>query len=139
MTKFALVDPANKRILYTDYKDINEALETAGLKFGQVDFGTIAEGVGIIVYEYSLNERPQNYFSLGNQLYGGPAVLYGYDEAGETVDFKLPSIDTPKWWGSDIVKIEQAIACGDIIRPRISVNDSVLWEWPARLPPDFTN
>ena len=135
MTKFAIVDPKQKLIRYVEYKHIHEAYADAGLAPGAVDHGTVTKGLGIVVYEYSLNQIGQDYFSFDHQLYGGPAVLYGVDDFGETVD--LEGVNEPRWLGGDVEKIQGEIEAGEIQRPIISVNDIVLWKWPAPLPKHF--
>ena len=48
-------------------------------------------GIAIVVDQFSLFVPPedQRYFLIGRQLYAGNAILYGYNEEGETVDLPL--------------------------------------------------
>jgi hypothetical protein len=129
--KFVIVDPWKHEVRRVNARDANEAEVMAGLQPGQVDFGEAAPNVGIIVFEFGLLEPPaeQRYFTVGSWggLYAGAAVLYAFDDDGETVDLDEPPpvrfLDTRE-------EVEAAIAAGTVRRPYTSVNGVVLWEWP---------
>jgi len=89
--KFAIVDPWAKNVALVDAAGMKEAEEAAGLEAGHVDFGSVARGVGIVVFEFGLFDPPdkQRYFSINGGLYAGKAVLYAYGDDGETIDIEV--------------------------------------------------
>lgn len=140
--KFGLINPKRKTVLIVDAKNLDAALARAGLKMGAVDHAVVAPGLGIIVHEYALliPPRQQRYFTLlasasyTRQLYGGNAVLYAFDEHGETIDAH-DDVPLHVTWFADAFAVEDAIDKGFIPRPTIRVNDVVTWEWQANPPP----
>jgi hypothetical protein len=131
MTRYVIVDPRIRKAFAVDVETIQEAKRIA--EIGNVDHGQLARGLGYCVYEYAMFEPPpdkQAYCSINGHLIPGPAVLYGYDEAGETIDLRLSEIPTIRWY-LGINDVEAAIERGEIVRPYVAVNDEVLWEWPA--------
>lgn len=101
----------------------------AGLNPMGVDHGTVQFGLGIVLYEFGLLEPMNHYFILNRTLYAGNAVLYAYDEHGETIDapedlrgFKIKFLH-----GIDAV--ETALQCGEVNRPYTAINGVKLAEW----------
>jgi hypothetical protein len=132
--QFEIIRPATRETEVVQCEHLNEAMVMAGLV--GVDFGTVHRGLGIVVYEFSLfvPAAEQHYFVLGGRLYGGNAVLYSYDEAGETVDLKTAVIP---FWMDNVAHVERAIADGACVRPQMAVNRNVIWQWPNPVPEDI--
>jgi len=76
----------------------------------------VGSAIAIVVDQFSLFVPPeeQRYFIIGRQLYGGNAVLYGYNEEGESIDLPL----MPVVIFISVAGIEEAIAAGQIDRPQ---------------------
>lgn len=96
------------------------------IKFSRHGWG----GIGIFVYEYGLMEGDGPYFELLGVLYSGDAVLYRFDDAGETVDMpeKEDSLIKPRWFANK-EEVELGIAAGVVERPVNTVNGAVIWRW----------
>ena len=136
--KFYAIKPADCAIEAIEASEPWEAYKTLGLDRMGVDHGVVARvadggGVGIVVYEFSLfvpvNE--QRWFSIMGQLFGGNALLYGFDVHGETCDFDPPP---PVVFYRSADEVEAAIARGEVKRPQMAVNQNVLWRWPDEHP-----
>jgi hypothetical protein len=125
MTRFVRIDPTAKTVTAVEAEEAIDAAQT--LKSGEIDFGTVAPGISIIVWEYGLLEGDGPYFVLDQQLYAGEAILYGYDEAGETVD--MPTLADPPLWLADKTEVELAILAGLVERPESRVNGALIWRW----------
>jgi hypothetical protein len=132
--KFGIIDPQTTRVEFVDAADLNKAKIAAGLDPDRVDHGIVWRdfqigGTSIVVYEFGLylpRDRAR-YFAIGRSLFAGPAVLYGFDAAGETVDLReLPAV----FFFRDADEVERAIGTGQIGRPVMSMNDQILWRWP---------
>jgi len=94
-------------------------------------------GIGIVVDDFSMFVPPaeQRYFIIGRTLFAGNAVMYGFDKAGETVDLQ----EVPQVIFISLAGIEDAIANGQIERPRTTINGEEVWRWPGPSPfPDRT-
>jgi hypothetical protein len=146
MTRYIVIDARAKSETVMHLNSFEDALKNAGLTPGKVDHGTIRRGLAIVVDEYGLFVPPdqQRYFAIGRHLYAGPAaVLYGFDEQGETIDVDIqycrhgfhPLSPTRfgRWFDS-IDEIEAAIAKGEIDRPVIGSSDQIIWKWPGPRP-----
>ena len=129
--KFVTIDAYKAKVETVEAASPQEAYAHVGLNPGSVDHGVVHPGVAIVVYEYFLfvPVDEQRWFAVGRQLFGGTAVLYGFDESGETVDLKEPP---PVLFFRDYVEVERAIQNGVIDRPRMAVNNQVLWQWPQQ-------
>jgi hypothetical protein len=127
--QFQIIDTENASVRSFVCEHLNDALTAAGLSPGQVDFGGVAEGLTVVVYEFGMFEPKEKcrYFSIGRQLFCGNAVLFGHDQRGETID--LPAAP-PVIFYRDFLAVEQAIGWGQIDRPQMAVNGAVLWRWP---------
>jgi len=132
--RFGIIDPRTTRAEFVDAADLNEAKIAVGLDPDKVDHGVLwrdlrTGGISIVVYEFSLYlpiDRAR-YFAIGQSLFIGPAVLYGFDTVGETVD--LPEIP-PVFFLRDAAEVERAIAARQIIRPTVAINNVIVWRWP---------
>lgn len=139
--KFAVIHPSARVVNPADVPDLIDAEKLAGLTPGEVDHGTIRRGIGIVVGEFSLFEPSdkQHYFAIGSRLYAGPAVLYAYDYAGQTVDFYFDGRQMIGRWFDDASEVEAAIAGGVIVRPQVAIGDRVYWRWPEPRPTESIN
>ena len=138
--KFALIEPFETRTSIVEAGSSQELYARAG--FGtNVDHGIVAPphalpsgvGISIVVDGFGLFKPAdqQRYFAIGRQLYGGNAVLYGFDDAGETVDLR----EVPVVVFMTASGVEDAIGRGQIDRPICAVNDEEFWRWPQQPPP----
>jgi hypothetical protein len=128
---YAIIIPKERTVKVERYENIDAAERAAGLEPMQVDFGTVGNGIGIVTYEFGLREPPEQhaFFAIGRSLYAGNAVLYSYDELGDTVDLNVSPLQIPFRWYKDVDEIEAAIAREEIVRPHVAVNNKLLWEW----------
>ena len=129
--KYVLVRPAERRAETAEFASVQEAQVAVGLDPKAVDHGSLGEGHGITVYEYSLMQpvADQHLFSIGNRLYAGNAVIYA-EADGSLVDARVPRI---KWY-ANLEEVWEAIQQGDVIQPAVRVNGDVLWLWPDSKP-----
>jgi hypothetical protein len=118
-------------------ENLNDVYEQVGLKRHEVDFACIYKSqewsLNIIVGEFGMFTPVEQakYFSIGGQLLEGGAIIFRADEGGDTVDMvQVP----PVMFYRSHVEVEQAIAKGEIVRPRMSVNGQVVWTWPEERP-----
>src|SRR5262245_55681990 len=116
---FTFINPAKQRVHIEDLPDIDRALELAGLDGLPTDHGVISSGLAIIVYEYSLfvPVEKQHYFGINRRLYGGKALVYAFDERGETISLIHPI--PPVTFMPSQRAVERNIALGLIVRPQI--------------------
>src|SRR5262245_52813754 len=129
--KFGLVDTKARTITTGEFADLDDAKKAVGLKPMETDHGTLSPDLAYVVYEYGLfvPKEEQTYASIGKALIAGNAVLYAYDERGETVPVeRLPPIVFYK----DAAEVERAISYGVVDRPKIAVNGVVFWQWPEK-------
>jgi hypothetical protein len=132
--KFGLIDPRRAHAQIVKSKDWLGVAKMVGIESGRTDCGALVRyyrggGIGYFCYEFGLYVPvdKQHYFSVGNRLVAGAAVLYGFNEAGETVDLgSMPEVVFYR----DAHEVEAAIRNGQIERPQIVVNKNVLWRWP---------
>ena len=131
--RYITIDPAKHVVKVIDTDDYMFALETAGLEGVNVDHGTIEHGIAIVVHGFSLFEPPerQHYFAIGDRLYAGRALLYAYDESGETVNLlRVPDVT----FFTNAKAVENAIEAATVQRPQMKLNDEVIWSWPQPRP-----
>ncbi len=138
MTNFILIDPTNHSVLNLETQTLDDALHAAGLNHGEIDHGTVAQGFGIVVYEYGLtNPKTNHYFGLNGQLFNGPAIIYAFDIRGETISclFELAEIlkNEAIGWLDSKDEVERAIKEKKIRRPQITVNGTIFWNWNETL------
>jgi hypothetical protein len=131
--RYAIINAEKETIEYVELDNIDKAKELAGLDPMGVDHGTITHGLGIVVYEFGLLEPAEHYFTFNGQLYAGNAVLYAYDEHGETVDVKGTNelyleLKPPKFWHG-VPAVEAALEAGQATRPYTAVNGEILQLW----------
>lgn len=131
--KFVVINPKNRSIDTVDVWKLQDAEAIAGL--GNVDHGSLCRGIGYVVYEFSMFVPPseQHYCGIAGHLIAGAAVLYGVDEAGETIDLMKSQIPDVRFY-LGVNDVEAAIERGEIKRPQIAVNNAVLWQWPQTPP-----
>ena len=124
--RFMVIDPTAR--LFGPVEADSPHKASPKLSISNVDHGTVAPGIGIIVYEYGLLEGEGPYFALGGQLFAGEAVLYAYDEAGETIDFPDVQLVPPLWLATK-ADVEAAIKDRTVQRPYSAVNREIIWQW----------
>lgn len=141
MPRFAIIDPKAKTIKAHNASDFKDAIAAAGLKLGELDFGTIGhnnrgDSLSIIVYEFSLIKGdPKAYFAFDESLFNGNAVLFQADSDGKTIDISekliehLSSECPHVCWFDSIDEVEAAISAGRISRPQHAINGTVFWSW----------
>jgi hypothetical protein len=133
MPRFVVVNPRKRTIEGVTFDSVIEAQESIGLH--GVDHGVICRGLGYCVYEFGLfvPVAEQHYFGIGGQLIAGPAVFYGYDQAGETIDLRVSEFPDVRFF-LGINDVENAIHIGEVERPFMAVNGVELWHWPQPAP-----
>jgi hypothetical protein len=132
--RFGVIRPSRQELRYFEAKDMDQALVHVGLKRLEIDHGTVMPGIAIVVHELSLFKRPQSYFAIRHRLYGGNALLYGFEPKGATIDL-APLTETVGWL-PDQETAEIAISLGQVERPQMAVGNDVLWSWPKPRPTD---
>jgi len=138
---FATVEPHLCQARIVGFKSLFAAERAIGLEPNKIDFAIVSRdrdrGIGIIVFEYGLFVPPhqQAYFAIEQRLYAGNALLYAFNQVGETIDFEppLPFID----FFNGALDVEQAIHDGRIVRPQMLLNGKVIWSWPAERPKEL--
>lgn len=134
--RYGIVDPIGRIFETLNMQTFEDALFRAGLKDVQVDHGVLVRGVGIVVFEHwqYVPVTLQSYFAFDNRLWGGFAVLYGYDWQGRTCNLAMPAelIAGLRWLSAP--QVEDEISKGTIDRPCIAVNGKEIWHWPEPLP-----
>jgi hypothetical protein len=137
--KYCIVDPVAFTVKTVECGTAHQAYKMAGLDPMRVDHGTVfvaddGSGIAIVVFEFGLFVPPEegHYFSIGERLYVGGAVLYAYDGQGETID--IPQVPPVMFYKSH-AEVERAIHRGEIIRPVMAVNNKVIWQWPEKRKP----
>jgi hypothetical protein len=133
--RFVIVDPSSAKVKKVEAEKLHDVYPLVNLKPGEVDFATLyldkeGWGVSIIVYELGLFMPVEvaRYFSIGNSLFVGGAVLFQFDAEGDTIDFDLQP--PPVMFYRDHYEVEYAIQKGDIRRPITSINGEEVWRWP---------
>jgi hypothetical protein len=131
--KYAVADVTKRTCELIDCADFAAALAAAGLPRGETDHGLIGIGIGLFVHEHGLYVRPfqQRYFSIGGHLYAGNALLYAFDEAGETID--LTAVPLIRWLPTEVA-VWEAIDNGEIALPELRVDGELIWRWPQAKP-----
>jgi hypothetical protein len=137
MIKYAIVNTWRRQSQILEFPNLDQAMRHAGLTPMEVDHGVLSrsingDGIGLFVAEFGLGVPPdrQKYFAVRHSLFAGNAVLYAFNEGGETIDMtRMPPI---VWLDGD--EVEAAIQQGAIVRPQLAVNGEVFWRWPGPLP-----
>lgn len=133
--RYVIVKAQEYSVHLHELETFQEAVTAAGLNNGETDHGIVwrdpeGRGIAIVVHEFSLYVPPEeaHYFSMAGHLYSGNAVVYAFDQAGDTVD--MPEQPPPVTFYKSHKEVEAAIQRGSLTRPYMAVNDEVLWEWP---------
>lgn len=136
MPRFVIVNPREKSVKAIECASVVDAEHEVGLS--GVDHGVIMPGLGYVVYQFGLfvPAHEQHYFGLGGQLIAGPAVFYAFDERGETMNLRLSEFPEVRFF-LGVNDVEAAIAREEIMRPGMTINGVVLWEWPQPAPEGF--
>lgn len=123
---------------FADVAKLDNAISRAELSPGKLDHGTLARGVAIVVYEFGLFEPGFGYFSIGNRLFSGNAVIFNYSvDSGETESMSVDlynSVLANIRFHSSAESVEKEIKSGKIARPEISIDREVVWRWPNPRP-----
>jgi len=132
-TGFVIVNPHKRSVETFTCEHITEAQRHVGLSL--VDHGVIAKGLGYCVDEHGLFKpaSQQAYFSMFRTLVAGPAVFYGFDERGETLNLRASEFPDVQFYHS-INDVEAAIRHEEIERPFMAVNGVEFWHWPQQPP-----
>jgi hypothetical protein len=128
--KFLRVNPTTFEVIEAHADsvfDVDKPLHQSGTDFGTVWVDHGGGGVQIIVYESGLMEGDGPYFSINHKLYSGNAVLFRFDDHGETVD--MGDWKPEVLWLPTKTQVEMAINCGAVARPVAAVNGVVHWRW----------
>lgn len=141
MPWFVIANPKDRTVTPVKCDGVVEAQQLAGL--GAVDHGVLyrgsdGNGVGYCIYEYAFftPTSEQHYFSIAGVLMAGPVVFYAFDEAGETIDVRRSALPDIRWY-LGVNDVEAAIHHEEIVRPIMSVNGVLLWEWPNQPPTGY--
>ena len=126
-----IIEPATQALIPVECNDIRDAMALAGL--GHVDHSVIMPGLGIALYGIWVARAAgrASYFAIHGRLYAGNAVLYAFNQAGETVSllqFGMPDV----MFMPDADAVERNIALGLVERPQTTVNGLITWQWPER-------
>jgi hypothetical protein len=135
--RYVIVDAVQKLARVEEYAEFKDAVCAAGLNPGETDHGLLQPGLGYVVYEYGLFEpvEQQHYWRFGSLLIAGNALLYAIDGLGETVDVILDAkIRRQILFFNSAADVERAIDRGLVQRPRMAIDQEVLWRWPEPKP-----
>jgi hypothetical protein len=130
---FIAIDPKRASVELVEADELTEVYGQVGLKSSEVDHGVLyrfdnGESLNIVVYEAGLFRGDQGrYFSIGNHLYEGGAVVYAADEAGETISVNHKP---PVMFYRDVREVEYAIDTREVVRPQRALGQEVTWMWP---------
>lgn len=144
MTQYAVINPSKKTVELVQAEGMDAALMQAGLKSGEVDWGSIGRTtdkrtITIVAYEFGLRDDmagdgwvEPNYTRIGRQMYAGNLLVMAADNMGEDADVTAKDVMTLKnhlEWLPTRQDCEDAMSRGAMDRPQMSVNGQVLWQW----------
>jgi hypothetical protein len=132
--KFAIVEPAQTHWEVVEAPALHSVCAHLGLDKPDhnvlIPPGHMPSGVGIaiVVDDFGMFVPPeqQRYFIIGRTLFAGNAVMYGFDQQGDTIDLQ----EVPQIIFISRTGIEGAISAGQIDRPTTRVNGQIVWQWP---------
>jgi hypothetical protein len=129
MIRYVIVLPHTRHKFSVTCETLLDAQRIA--EIGDVDHGVLMPGLGYCVYEHALfvPTDKQAYCGIAGHLIAGPAVFYGFDEAGETIDLRLSEFPDVRWY-LGVNDVEAAIERGEIERPCMAFNGAAFWQWP---------
>jgi hypothetical protein len=127
--RFVTIDATKRRVDVVAANRIDQVLKLVGLDPGHVDLTRACDGIGIMVWEFGLRADPETvkFFSLGDQVYAGNAVLFAYGEGGESIDL---ADKPPVMFYRSAREVEMAIQRDEIARPTVVINGNLVWAWP---------
>jgi hypothetical protein len=132
--RFIAIDPKRAHVDFVEAKDLSDVCGRVGLDRNKVDHGSLfkdqdtEESYNIVVGEDSLFKGEDGrYFSIGNMLFSGGAVIYAADYKGDTVSIQAKP---PVMFYRDVSEVETAIAAGAVERPVRAFDGVVTWRWP---------
>jgi len=140
MITFGILRADLQAFAFSRFETLNDALLSIGLKPGEVDHGTVAPGVSIVVYQFGLYLPPEKtyYASINRQLIADRAVLYAYDKYGETASLTTLSLPKILYHGMGQENVEKAIQAGIVNRPVVKAGPNLIWQWPEQVDPEET-
>lgn len=133
MTRFIGIRADRREIQILERPHLRAALREVGLSSGDVDHGVLQPNLAYVVAQYGLYAPPdaQHYWSFGQRLVAGNAVLHGFNDQGDTIDTP-PAIPQIAWLtGAEAI---EACAAGKLMRPEVRVNGVPVWSWPQPTP-----
>jgi hypothetical protein len=141
--KFLAIKPRIQKLEWIDAAELRTAEQAIGL--GNVDHGMFwrkddGNGLAYVVYEFGFYVPPtqQSYAAVFGKLIAGNAVVYAFNETGDTVSV-LPEMisEGDVVWLPTQQSVEDAIAAGVVQRPIVAVDGQVKWSWPEPAPYDI--
>jgi len=134
-TRYWAINAEKHFIYFLDCESIHEAERAAGLSPGVVGHGAVDWRIACVVDDFGMFVPPeqQSYVMINGRLFAGNMLLYGVNEAGETID--LDNVDSLRpvfLHGRE--EVEAVIQQGLVKRPALSINDETIWQWPEPRP-----
>lgn len=131
MPQLLLIQPKERKLEVKDLSSIDKAKEF--LNLDGVDFGSLTQNIGIIVYEFGLMRgKPDEYFRISTQLFNGNAIIFQTDDQGETISIIPPYVGAVSKYiafYNNPQEMEKDILLGNVLRPQTSINGEILWQW----------
>lgn len=139
--KFIAIKPDIRTLQYLEGDDPFKAIERLGIDPMRTNHASLGKDVSIILDEIGLlREEQQEFFTLGNRLFAGPAIVYQIDDEGETIDTQpwvLEQIARACTFYNSRESVEAAIQRKNIERPQNGIttwkggqpHTEIFWEW----------
>lgn len=134
--RYGIIDPAAKSTKVMEFESFDDALDAAGLKPGEIDFGQLGPGLSVVVHEFGLFV-PMNqtaYFAINSRLFAGNALIYAVNEMGETVSLPSKTFPVDVTFFEDGAAALRAIEADEIIQPSMAIGKETIWVWPQPAP-----
>lgn len=133
---FGIIDPVAKSAKVKKFASFDDALDAAGLKPGEIDFGQLGPGLSIVVYEYGLfvPMAQTAYFAISGRLFAGTALIHAINEMGETVSLSSKTFPVDITYFEDGAAALRAIEADEIAQPSIAIGKETIWVWPQPAP-----
>jgi hypothetical protein len=143
MYDYVVINPNTKTMQKIKAKDMQEAIVSAGLKSGEVDWGSLGRtsdqrSIGVMAYEFGLRPEMQKesmklkYVRIGRQLYAGNLLVFASDLRGDEAnmtDGDMEALGRHVEYYENEDECEEAFTQGKMDRPTIAVNGEVIWRW----------